>query len=62
MKPRSPKQLQPVDDTPRLVKLNWEIIYEECDLGPKHLECKPVLSLYLGSQFVRDGYPFVFAQ
>jgi hypothetical protein len=54
MKPRSPKQLVPVGDPARLFKLNWELIYSECDLGPKHLECKPVLSLYLGSQFVRE--------
>lgn len=54
MKPHSPKRLQPVDDPARLFKLNWEIIYSECDLAPKHLECKPVLGLYLGSQFVRD--------
>lgn len=50
-----PKQLAPVRDPARLVKIDFEVRYEECDLAPKHLESHPVLQLYLGSQFVRDA-------
>lgn len=42
-----------VMDEPRLVKFDWSVQYAECDLAPKHLESKPVLTLYLGAQFVR---------
>lgn len=49
------KQLAPVRDPSRLVKVDFEVRYEECDLAPKHLESHPVLQLYLGSQFVRDS-------
>lgn len=49
------KQLAPVRDPSRLVKVDFEVRYEECDLAPKHLESHPVLQLYLGTQFVRDS-------
>lgn len=48
------KQLQAVRDPSRLVKIDFEVRYEECDLAPKHLESHPVLQIYLGSQFVRE--------
>lgn len=51
----TPKQLKPVKDPSRLVKIDFEVRYEECDLAPKHLESHPVLQIYLGSQFVRDS-------
>lgn len=47
--------LAPVRDPTRLVKLDFEVRYEECDLAPKHLESHPVLQLYLGAQFVRES-------
>jgi len=49
-----PKVLQPVADAPRLVKLRFSIRYAECALAPKAIENKPILQVYLGSQFVRD--------
>lgn len=49
------KKLAPVRDPARLVKLDFEIAYEECDLAPKHYESKPVLQMYLSSHFVRDA-------
>lgn len=49
------RQLRPVRDAARLVKLDFEILYEECDLAPKHLESRPVLQMYLGSHFEREA-------
>lgn len=49
------KQLKAVNDPARLVKIDFEVRYEECDLAPKHLESHPVLQMYLGSQFVRNS-------
>lgn len=51
----SGRQLQPVRDAARMVKLDFEVVYAECDLAPKHLESRPVLQMYLGAQFVRDA-------
>lgn len=49
------KLLKPVKDPSRLVKIDFEVRYEECDLAPRHLESHPVLQIYLGAQFVRDA-------
>lgn len=48
------KTMLQVSDPSRLVKLHYTVQYVECDLADKRIECKPVLNMYLSTDFVRD--------
>lgn len=50
----APQQLKPVRDEARMVRIDFDLQYVECDLAPRAVESNPVLQMYLSDHFVRD--------
>jgi putative component of toxin-antitoxin plasmid stabilization module len=53
--PQPPRRLKQVLDEPRLVRIDFDLQYLECDLAPRSVESNPVLQMYLTDHFVRDA-------